>query len=1396
MVAKRKPADGERNAILGYRSQYVVAADRIYESLMAGELQWIRIADPEAGRVDDIQIGTPTEIHAYQVKWSEYARGFTLNRLLVSENGADPSQPCLLRQLSDGWSQLVAQYPDKRVYVHLVSNSYASYSDRLEVENPKPRNVHFQAFLRECWADGAGYDPKGSPPSWSPTISRMQATTEVSGADFDSFATHCAIDLGRKIDESPAGRKNQKQLDDIKTIANFLFESVGGKPRVIQISASKLLEDLGWQKRFEFRFRHEFHVDERLYQPITSTISKLEDKLERFTSGYLAMLGTPGSGKSTTLTQTFRYRIGFRVIRYYAYVADDVSLGRGESISFLHDLVLALHRERVGSPQLTWDESRPQLLEEFSNQLLDLHEDWKKSGTRTLILIDGLDHIDREQNTERSLIADLPLPDSLLEGVVILLGSQTLNLGDLPPGVASHLEDKDRIIEMAPLDRKSVHNFVASAGFKFELTLDQKDEIFQLSGGHPLALSYLVQKLDAAVNPDEIDTHLASSPEYLGHIEDQYVSYWGSLSDDAELRELLALLCRVRGTIDLEKALDWSNNDVVSRLISSAHHYFEKESESRWSFFHNSFRQYLLDRTGRYPLDSEETTRHRKYHKVLADSALDASDDEEWSWEAIYHLWCAGELETLSQVFSQQSLRQQYFAFRPFEDLIEDLTYVLRTARQNYESKLIVRAILIEKELRDREELLEDVDIPNLLYSIFGADKVLQYAFRGRGLQISELAALELSRKFVEGGDRAGASKLFDAAEPLAIISGGERIDNLYHSNVKKVSAWVSVAHHFRPIDEIVDAIDKLEITSEDPAIFDWESSDDFREWMFRELVDTVILGGDEATKSRLRQIVNDRPDNTELTNQINYLIAGDLADGGYSFQEKTQALSEFLNEVKPTELSAGERTWVAELIYRLAGDEDLTKVWLSGIEQPPILDWSVHSSDDGTLGPFTLRIRLSRLLSALSKPCDPVTAIPSSDRERDGGTVIFERMLMLTANVWGQSWRGDLLTPTQVSHELMPAIVLFNRSHSQTNDWHSWSHLRARAPEYFSFLISAAAQHGEQAVAEISNCFEDQWLNEETSKYWPHDWRCRIAHELYSWDHDLEKYTQHLYEIESSVEGYNEVHQQFDILKKLILAWIEAGDTERAASVQRNLVQSSFSIYHDKDTQFEEWTIWLSKYLEDRPSSAAEHVSKFAAGQQTLHEWHRGGHGRSAARRFIEAVTILEPKWSGYLGDWFFDNKGIRALNYLEGVARAALRDSAVPLELIVSVVAHLIVPFQRTVDVELARKLAARSVAGGEEVNDDGQLSELIVSITTKAYPNSRYLWIKSLFEGFEKFHRRPEWLMELVSSYPDTDRDDEYQRRISLKDGSELTEDDVRSRIQRLFRADATDRKCQII
>ena len=248
-------------------------------------------------------------------------------------------------------------------------------------------------------------------------------------------------------------RKNNSKSTTVNVSGDSPLIPMGENSRAIQINNGVYIEkvevhnntpskdELEKEKRkFELRNKHEFGAPRFLYKPIRDTVSEFEEKLGKLQGGYIGVLGPPGSGKSTFLTQTLR-TLPIRSVRYYAYVPDaqDPSILRGESINFFHDTTLQIQKLRSHFEERPDPTDRFALNEYFHKQITLLGTDYKETGTRTIILVDGLDHIAREQHPGRSLIEDLPRPEALPDGVFLVLGSQTLDLPNLPVKIQQEL---------------------------------------------------------------------------------------------------------------------------------------------------------------------------------------------------------------------------------------------------------------------------------------------------------------------------------------------------------------------------------------------------------------------------------------------------------------------------------------------------------------------------------------------------------------------------------------------------------------------------------------------------------------------------------------------------------------------------------------------------------------------------------------------------------------------------------------------------------------------------------------------------------------------------------------------------------------------------------------------
>ncbi|TRW98577.1 hypothetical protein [Candidatus Methylobacter oryzae] len=121
----------------------------------------------------------------------------------------------------------------------------------------------------------------------------------------------------------------------------------------------------------------------------------------------------------------------------------------------------------------------------------------------------------------------------------------------------------------------------------------------------------------------------------------------------------------------------------------------------------------------------------------------------------------------------------------------------------------LFRLLLIEHELKEREDVLEQVDIPKLVLSLDGVGAVLDCVMDGNQRRIGQVAALRLCQKLIDLGEIEAARILFEAAEPLDWLSGSQPVQTASgRSDVLK--HWVKCAYYFRSLEVVLNAIKAL----------------------------------------------------------------------------------------------------------------------------------------------------------------------------------------------------------------------------------------------------------------------------------------------------------------------------------------------------------------------------------------------------------------------------------------------------------------------------------------------------------------------------------------------------------------------------------------------------------
>lgn len=1363
------PGDGERRAMIGFVPQYRIAASKILDSILNGTLEWIRVADPDAGTVDDIQIACDGRVDAYQVKWSEFVKDeFSYNDFIRMESSSKSAdlKPGLFQQLVKGWTDLSTQHPEKKVFVHLIHRQVPSPSikAKLPVGSETPKNNHFQGFLNECWFDRSwckeGLDH--APKQWTEVIRDLQAKSGLSKESFLEFVSCCELEFNYQhadLDDNGT-QQNSSRSADLADVYKLIMDLVGGERRIIELSKDQLLEKLHWKNRFEYNFIHEFPNSSIHYSPITDTVHKLEKSLSAITRGYIALLGTPGSGKSTTLTQTLKYKKGYRLVRYYAFVPDTPVQMRGEASRFLHDITLSLKSFGFSRSATNTTKTRDEYLSLLGDQLNEAHLQWQNDNIVTIIMVDGLDHIQREQKPERTLLSDLPLPESVPDGVVLILGSQTLELDGLSDAIKLGIMENDlRTIQMGMLNRHDVYTII-ERWFEGDATPteEEKSIIYRKSSGHPLSLAYI---LNALRNKTEVSFRslLETLPDYEGTIEKNYRLYWEKIKNNLSLVELLALLSRLRIPINTGEIAKWADQATLKDFIEGASQYFRKENKNRWHFFHNSFRQYILQATSTDLFGNQTEELSMQFHSRIADECLKVDKSSQLRAEYLYHLFSAKRYQEVVDVGRQEYFRQQFFQLRHKEVIFEDITNVILSSREINSPLAFIRCMLIENEISERQQSLDQIELLDAVFFASGIDAAMGYILDAHQLRVSEETALVFVKRLIEYNHINEAHIIFEAAEPLDNLSGNKGVG---HGGQDVLYLWIDVAHYFVDLQVILETIPQIQYDSvsllhgsEQGLHFD----------LISRLIESLVRGRKDKEIERLFELGQ-----SGLYEDISLEVSIELGlrYSDYSGIQKAQEIIQ--NWLENENLSNSERIVAAEILYKLHSTEDEILQIMKKSEQPA---WAKDLwGYENDLNAFIDQIRYYRIQAAIGKNIDPVEVVSGDGRdEREMNKVYFERQVIKFSIVWGKGWRKEKIDTGMMSREMISTFLLFLERQGKL-EWHQYERM---AVSFFKFVIEAYKAHGDEILNTLAKAFFSSWKE----RFWPTSWRLEILEHLWHKGCSFDSIVSSLRDVEKDISLEEDVHTKSSEYAKLAILYGKIGEREKAKALLPEILKNTFGIYSDKDYRFGRWVRWLGKISYYKTDTLQGDINRFASALVSLETNHRGGDIQEAGEKLVEIVTALNTEFGFQLVNWLFDQKGIHFIHGIIGLVLGMLRRDNPPLEEIVRFVNTILIPFEQYHPSEVPEKIAFACFQQRSEIDAVDLISSVNRSIRTHQLPSNRNRWLNGIYRGALKAGYAK--IGELLKSVPD-DKDNltEHSSKLILNNEEKLSQDEIELRV----------------
>lgn len=1127
-------AAGERAAMSGYKHQYDLFAQRIYDEMINNNLVRISVASDEVGKLDDIFYETRKAIFAYQIKWSidkDAIMSITDFKELVVD-------------IAKSWKR-IQQSKEKPVMPFLLTSRHVSDKYDIDAE-----------------------------------IKGIKNKTELTDEEFSEFAKVFQFVERSGCEEFLVTNADTNiRTSDVLKLHRLIEETAGGNERRVEFTCAELIEKLNWQYRFNRRFNHDLFVDEDHYVPIHKTVEKLNAAIETHHSGYIFLQGMPGSGKSSLLSHFARYS-RYNIVTYYAFdfvnpsSPDNIFL-RGEAVSLFHDLVLALNERGYNYSGHIVSNDLKELRDMFFAQLSQMHNNYVKDGNRTIIVIDGLDHIIREyKDCEHEFIALLPSPKSIPEGITIILGSQHFNESlTLLEDIHAEYKDESRVVMMDALTGEEMVALIDKTLPAEIISKENTDEIISKSQGHPLYLTYIIEALRRS---DDLASTLKNLPEYNKDVETYYRSIISKiLAESCELTHLLGLLSRINDEVHWEFIKEWSpSENVVRTFVTSIKPLLRyNENSHSLSFFHNSFRQFLLGETGRDAMTGDmDKQKAQGYYSELADLYLKSGVEKHWL--AFQYLYLANRYEDFLNMATPSELSQEVSQFRPLSEIEKDAVYGLYIGRNLNDPYIVLRYMLAKSEVEQRKNQdYSALTFTDDFIDLGEYELAKNLLHRGNSLLCNETGALISSRKFYAAGDIEEARLLLDLAYPRFLYVRNDKLgytDNFNH-RLEVLKEWMRTASYFYG-DEQLNGY----LASFTKNLFDSQERSYERysfESIYAALEESVMIGlfdkGDtDRFKSRLQTLILNIEKNPYTPFSIlRYVLNGCLAmDDTENAKKYFEILRKIYDDTDPH-----QRIIIAYDSWLLYHDVDEVKAIIEGLEFGQ-LSTPVKLEMETPLVNFRPMYRLAFLRRLCGFDDSVVEAVPKADIKDGGHETIttFARNLCILAKTAADGELGKGLSYD--FNQIMKSLLLFFRS-IDNRDVHLYALNKYRI-DYYKIAISVAARFGNEGIAHIRKVIREVFT--ETNAY--SDLKREAALKLFRYDGDSELLRKCLLEVETTMLEGQDQNGRMEQFTKQGRAWLRYGDKDKGIDCFRRVLNDTFCVGYSKDYQVS----WFTEYTRE----------------------------------------------------------------------------------------------------------------------------------------------------------------------------------------------------------------------
>lgn len=1376
-------ARGERAAMSGYKAQYLEFAQKVYDSMLNESLVEIRVADTEenVGKLDDICFVTKTEVHAYQIKWTIDNGSFGYSDFIE-----------LLPSIVDGWMKLKILYPDRLVVPHLLTNRKGTIEGQCITDDNNANLGHFSDFreeVLECLKVG-----KAVPNKWHDVLTKMRADVNkkighnISDDDFKAFwkVFEFVTDYQQK---DICVRDASDTLKDrhLWLIIDLIIEMAASKERLVTKSCNEIFQELGLGSFIKRRYNHDLVVNLESYEPIQSAINELNTKIQSKTKGYIFLEGTPGSGKSTMLTR-WSQSIPNKTVRYYAFDFTNPSSqllndsARGEKVLFLCEMVRQLGEKGYNPAyKALLNHEEIYLKEFFKEQLNKVHEEYEVTRLPVVIIVDGLDHIEREYKTQTSLLEALPSTNELPEGVIFVLGSQYYRNIGLNVHILQEYESGDFTVRMSPFTSEEVAHLATKIIGDNRLTDELLQTLVIKSAGHPLYLRYVLNQLK-----EMPDLSVDSIPSYDTDIEVYYSQIIGNLLHNDAICRFLGLLARVFGEIKDDFLREWSIDIQVQKdVFRQFRHLFlyNKVTRTR-TFFHNSFRQYLLRETAIEHLTEEYSADiDSAYYAQLVQYVRDSKVENIWNIGS--YLFKSGDEDAYIQLITPERIIEQIHAYRPIWHAQRDIEWGAQIAAKRNDVYLLVRMLLLHSQID--QMLSHEYDASSLIKEFLqlGMGDVAKIQIReGNSLHCSQDGALRLARMFYEYGDIQEARQLFEQSYPTFVshaIDSHVRRDNIKHY-ITIMQEWVHSATYFWSIEAIEEKIhtfvDYLKnvalkanenFNSED-ALYELKSKvvealEDLDQW---EELENYQKTFPEKVQKKVQFIIQ----LNKIQELISSTVPRDILHQEYS---TLQTCYKALRTKKRDSLYP---LMMASVAQRIGMSNRIIMRYLDKVRWDELPSFSTEVMYDSRFDILKQRIRYVELRAFVGYNDAMSQLVADSSFKSDGGLLLNYLRIIYTVAQWIGTANREGQNDVGLIQMIKPYLLFFDGCVANHQDRHAYNIEKQRG-DFYEYLVKAAAQYGETTICKVGKIVQELY----SGGYWKaneEDVR-KLVLALYHYGIGVEWTKDMLGLIEAKMfEGQDIDGKQRESIEQG-RAWLQIGDSEHALNMFHQAVIEASGVGYRKEYQPTTMAEWIGAANKHDPMHAVERIHWMTTRLHAIEDSCETRTVIRAGEKLLYETLALNLGMGLKLGEWLLDAElGIFGdVSYalvLSLLERIQSEDEYKVVFRYFSQIHLYILDDGYEVNTKLLESIytKGRDLLGG---NLDGYIKELRRCILTQCSEREQETMVKKLDEltalpveedqvqsegsaKYEKYHRESdEWLKKADNLYIAGNTDDSW-------------------------------------